>query len=576
MPLEIGETPGNGRPWGDIFKVETPQLDQATQQLQAQYAARQAFQQKTAANTDELLNKELANVRSVDAPQVFDAYSKWKTLATNMIGNQALQRNPKAYNAAQMEANAAYGQAMALINKSTTLNTFGKQLATDRNTPGKSNLYADDFGDKASTFWKTPMDKLDQTPMGDLSNLDTYRYKGMNNVNFGDMEKKAAGTASPKYQKEEQISPLQKNVTPYSFGNTPAQFQSSLRGEYASNPATYRAASAAWESIPQTEKDRVDQLYAQIPSEKWQQMGLQGPQAISPTNPQDPADNLAAYKAKLYAINTNPSVGAAKSVIDQGAKMNLQEQERLRTVGVQHVNRMAEIAFRYANSKDMVDYKLRKTDPEGTTPTVDAISTLLEHPGQLYNGKSAAQLSQDVLSNWNSQGNTANTQSKLTVVPSFTNPNIKGYTDFANSALTAVGNAYNSVPTKSVPWSTINEEIKNPATSPQRVKELLVGAYNAINEYSGSPVRFTTQDLDKSVPLLHQKTDVFSSGNRNTYQVVKTGTPEFQNVVNEKRNAVLGSKKPVIQGQPEKEPGAGGTETHEIKISTGTKKIEGW
>ena len=564
--------------FGDIYRVETPHIDQATQLLQQQYAARQAFQQKTAANTDEILSKELANVRSVDAPQVFDAYSKWKTLATSMIGNQGLARNPRAYNAAQIETNAAYGEAMALINKSANLNTFGKQLATERNTPGKSNLYADDFGDKASAFWNTPMDRLGQTPMGDLSNLDTYRYKGMNNVNFGDMEKKAAGTPSPKYEKKEQVG-VQTNATPYSFGNTPAQFQTSLRGEYASNPATYRAASAAWESIPQTEKDRVDQLYAQIPGEKWQQMGLQGPQAISPTNPQDPADNLAAYKAKLYAINTNPAVGKTYPVVDQQAKMNLQEQERLRTVGVQHVNRMAEIAARYANSKDMVDYKLKKTDPEGTTPTVEGISTLLEHPGQVYNGKTAVQLSQDVLSNWNSQGNTANTQNKLTVIPSFrdaTVSNVKGFNDLQETGMRSVGAAYNAVPNKDGAWGDVIKPLNDPNVPLQQKKEILAKAYNQINAASGSPVRFTPDDLDKSVPVLHEHTDVFSSGNKTTYQVVKTGTPEFQNVINEKRNAVLGSKKPVIQGQPDKAPGTGGTTETEIKISTGRKTIPGF
>lgn len=338
MPLEIGEVPGGGRPWGDIYKVETPTLDRVAAQMQQQYAARQAFQQKESLNTEEVLNKELANVRSVDAPGVMDAVSQWKNLQKNVLFNRALQANPKAYNAAQMEANAAYGNAMGLINKSVNLNQFGKQLATDRATQGKSNLYADDFGDKAAAFWNTPMDKLQSTPQGDLSNLDTYRYRGMA-TNFGDLEKKAAGTPAQKYQKEEQISPLQKNITPYSFGNTPAQYQSILRGEYATNKQTNRDAAAAWEAIPQTEKDRVDQLYAQIPAEKWQQMGAQGPQAIAPTNAQDPADNLSAYKAKLYAINNNPSAGKVYSNVDQNAKLGVQFGQRAALEAIREGNR---------------------------------------------------------------------------------------------------------------------------------------------------------------------------------------------------------------------------------------------
>lgn len=150
----------------------------------------------------------------------------------------------------------------------------------------------------------------------------------MNAVNFGGMEKTAAGTPTPKYQKEEKNG-VQTNITPYSFGNTPAQYQDSLRGQYASSPTTYRAASAAWEAIPQQERDRVDQMYAQIPTEKWQQMGLQAPQAIAPTNAQDPADNLAAYKAKLYAINNAPAPGKMYTNVDQSAKIGLQGNVRL-------------------------------------------------------------------------------------------------------------------------------------------------------------------------------------------------------------------------------------------------------
>jgi hypothetical protein len=326
MPEQNQPIQGN---FGDIYRVETPNLDQAVQQMQQNYAARAAFKQKEAQNVDELVNKNLQNVRSVDSPGVIDAYSNWKQLSQKVLFNPALRNNLKAYNQAEIDANSAYGDMMYKINQSTQLNQFGKQLTTDRSTPGKSNLYADDFGDKAAAFWSTPADKLQSHKLGDLSNLDTYRYKGMNSVNFGGMEKTAAGTSTPKYQKEEKVNDVQTNITPYSFGNTPAQFQDSLRGQYSSTPTIYRAASAAWESIPQQERDRVDQMYSQIPIEKWQQMGLQAPQAIAPTNAQDPADNLAAYKAKLYAINNAPAPGKMYSNVNQAEKLNLTAKNRL-------------------------------------------------------------------------------------------------------------------------------------------------------------------------------------------------------------------------------------------------------
>lgn len=318
---EVGEVPGGGRPWGDIIQVQTPNLDRVSQQFQQMATDRKAYAQKESLATEELMNKELANVRGVDMPDVTDAYNKWKATQQNLLFNKRLQMNPKEYNAAQMEANAALGNVRSLINKSTQLSQFGKQLYTERNTPGKSNLYSDDFGNKATAFWQTPMDQLNKHPQyGDLTNPDSYRYQG-SQTNFAALEKSAAGTPGQKYQKEEQVSPLQKNITPYTYGALPAQYQESLRGAYSSNRQTYRDAIAAWEAIPQTERDRVDQMYAQIPKEKWEQMGLQGPQAIAPVNPSDGADQLAAYKAKLYAINNNPTPGKVYSNIDQSAKM---------------------------------------------------------------------------------------------------------------------------------------------------------------------------------------------------------------------------------------------------------------
>lgn len=336
---EVGELPGQGHPWGDSFIVQTPNLDRVSQQFQQMAMDRKAYAQKEGQQTEELLNKELANVRSVDMGGISDLYSKWKQAAQPLYFNKGLQNNPKKYNEAQMQANAIQGELRAKINQSAQLNQVGKQLAQDRTTPGKSNLYADDFGDKAAAFWKTPMDQLQSHPLGDLTNPDTYRYKGMNNVNFGALEKAAAGTPAQRYQKEEQISPLQKNITPYTFGNTPAQFQQALRGQYASNPQTYRAASAAWEAIPQQEKDRVDQQFAQLPKEKWEQMGAGGPQAVEPTNPNDPADNLAAYKAKVYAINNNPSAGKVYQNTDVAKKMQVQFDDRKIMEAIKEGNR---------------------------------------------------------------------------------------------------------------------------------------------------------------------------------------------------------------------------------------------
>lgn len=556
-------------PFGNAFLVETPYTDRITAALQSQQADRRKYQQQTTLATDEMMNKELANVRSADMGTVVDSYGKWKDISMKMLSPN-VQANPKLYNDLQIQKNAALGQTMGAINRSAQLNGQAKELVNERKA--KPNLYSDDFGDKLAAFNATPMNQLAAHPKyGDLTNPDAFRYTG-SQTDFAKIEGAAAGKPQPVAgaEKVEKINDLQTRRTPTEFGSTPTQFFDNMKGQLAQHIAG-RDASAAWEAIPEQQRAAVDQQFAAISPEKWQAMtGTAKPQVIAPTDPNNPAENYAAYRAKVYAINAAPRAGTPRMETNEQAKLGLQEQERLRTVSAQHVNRMAEIAARYTDQKDFFNIKQRATDPEGTTPTVDAIQTLLEHPGQVYNGKTAAQIGQSVLSNWNSQGNTKNVQSKLTVIPSFNSAqtkDVKGFGDLFQSGLKSVGEAYNALPEKdrTETWGTIMQKLNN-STTTQSAKEILAKAYNEINKANGSSVMFTPDDLDKAVPLLHQRREVDDKFDTTKYQVVKAGTPEFENVINEKRNAVLSSKKPVIQGQG---GNAAYPETAPVKLGTG-------
>lgn len=558
MPSEvqIGQFPGGGAPWGGIVKVETPFTDKVTTALLQQQNDRRQYQQKTTQDTELMMNKELANVRSADMGTVMDSYGKWKNLSMQGLSPR-IQSNPKLYNELQIEKNAALGETMSAINRSAQLNGQAKELVQERKA--KPNLYNDDFGDRLAAFNSTPMDQLQNHPKyGDLSNPDAFRYAG-SQTDFGKIEAIASDAGKEKpvqgAEKTDRISDMQNRVTPTLFGSTPGQFFENMRGQLAQH-IPGRDAAAAWEAIPEQQRATVDQQFAAISPDKWLSMtGQPKPQVITPTDPNNPAENFAAYRAKVYAINATPKAGTPQNVINEQSKLGYQEAEKLRTVAAQHANRMLEIAARYTNQKDLAAQKAKQNDPEATTPTVETIQSMLEHPGQVYNGKTAVQIGQDVLSNWNSQGNTKNVQSKLTVIPSFSSPQtdqVKGFKDLTQSGLASVGMAYNALPkeARSQTWGKIVEQLNNPNTSLDQRKQLLANTYNEINKANGSPVTFSPDDLDKSVPVLHSRREVDDKFDNTKYQVVKTGTPEFENVVNEKRNAVLSSKKPVIAGSP--------------------------
>lgn len=325
---EIGQLPGSGAPWGDIVQAKTPFTDQVTAQLLAQNAERRKYQQETTQHADELMTKELANVRSIDMNQVMDNYGKWKNISMQML-NPKVQSDPRLYNQLQQQKNAALGQTMATINKSAQLNTQAKELVGEYKA--KAPLFADDFGERLTALNNTPMDQLQNHPkFGDLTNYDTFRHKG-GQTNFTNLETIAAGKPQPiaGAEKVEKISDLQTRRTPTEFGSSPTQFYENLRGQFAQH-IPGRDAAAAWEAVPEQQRAAVDQQFAAISPEKWLAMtGTAKPQVIAPTDPNNPAENYAAYRAKVYAINAAPRAGTPRVETNQEARMNLQAKLKL-------------------------------------------------------------------------------------------------------------------------------------------------------------------------------------------------------------------------------------------------------
>jgi len=335
---EIGQVPGGGLPWGGIVKIDTPFTDRVTAGLLAQQADRRKYQQETTLKADELMNRELANVRSIDMDKVVDSYGNWKNISMQML-NPRVQADPKKYNQLQIQKNAALGQTMALINQSAQLNNQAKELVAERKT--KPNLYNDDFGDRLSALNTTPLDQVrTHSKYGDLTNPDTFRYQG-SQTNFADLEGKAAGKFSPiaGAEKKEKLDDIQTRVTPTEFGSSPLQFFENMRGQFAQH-IPGRDASAAWEAVPEQQRAAVEQQFAAISPEKWLAMtGQPKPQIIAPTDPNNPAENFAAYRAKLYAINAVPRAGTPKMETSQQAKMAVQFDHQMAMEALKEGNR---------------------------------------------------------------------------------------------------------------------------------------------------------------------------------------------------------------------------------------------
>lgn len=342
--------------FGGVFNTATPNLDRVAQQFEQQYTDRKAYLQKESESTDNLLTKEMANIRSVDTSDIIDAYSKYKSAKQYQLFNKSIQQNPKLYAAAQMDANAKYADVMSMINKSKQYNDFGKNLANNRLS--KPDAYSDETGNMLSTFYKTPMSQLTAANYNgkstDLTNLDNYRYQG-GNYDFAKLHTTAVGKPVTHYDNgTTDASGLQTTQHGYQYGNTPGQYREVYIGGLATNQA-HRGALYAWSQRDPQEVSSLDAAYQNSPN--WQKLGIP-PQPLPPYNPNDPAGNEATYQAKKYLVEMNPAEVKAATQTNQAAKMNLQAKNSLnrqevmeaikqgnreKLVGIKHAYKEADI-----------------------------------------------------------------------------------------------------------------------------------------------------------------------------------------------------------------------------------------
>lgn len=338
-------------PYGDIFLTSTPTLDKLSQQLYAEQQMRTQLKIKENQALDAGIQKEIGKVRSVDTPEVIQSYNNYKQLKKQLLFDKNLQKDPLAYNQAQQAANQAYQDIFTKANQSAEVKEMAKTMTTDRFK--NPDAYADDYGQRVATLMNTPLSGLQQHQQyGDLTNWDQYRYQG-SNTDFAKNVKDAMGQPRQVYTSSKVLDGgLQTQLTPYHFGNAPAQVYENLIGSFAMH-RTGRDASLQWDKIPQAQIEATVQKYQQIPKEKWEKMGLPAPQDLGQFS-DNKADNYAKYLAMNYAINNEPKEGAPVFRENKKAVLDWQLNKDKIMEGIRHGNREDEIRLR-DNLKDKND-----------------------------------------------------------------------------------------------------------------------------------------------------------------------------------------------------------------------------
>lgn len=324
---QIGQIPGGGRAFGDIYTVQTPALDKLSNQLYYEQRQREAQQARNQQLLDAEFAKNLSGIRDVDIADLTKAYSNFK------LANQSLMRQKGGGTPdQQLDLLRKKAQVYDIINASKNAREEEKEYR--KGLQSHPDRYDDNAHDYLLERISTPIGSLglsskykdaNGNPI-DLRNGQSYLYKGTD-FDLGNALRKASG--SPKntpYQKEEALpGNLGKSVTNYQFGNNPLVFKEQLMGEFATNKGG-RAAGPLWDAIPEDQKQLVDQMYKDIPPEKWERMtGSRTPIPLIVFNPNNKAELLANYQAKLHAINNDPVPIKTQQLYDRNAIMNKQE-----------------------------------------------------------------------------------------------------------------------------------------------------------------------------------------------------------------------------------------------------------
>ncbi len=337
--------------YGDIFLAGTPALDRTAALLYQEQKQRQAKAQQENAAADAQMQKEFANVRSADVPDVINAWGKYKTLKKQLLFDKSLQNDPKKYAQVQQQANEALADTHSTINGSKEYKDILKGVNQAHGT--HPDNFVDNYGELVSAAQNTPLKQLKTHKLGDLSNMDAFMYKGPDQ-DFSKIFSGAAGQPKQVYSDEAPVDKvgLQTKITPYLFGSTPKQYAESVVGALGTHKAA-KAASFLWNHVSQSERDQVNQDFAQIPIEKWKKAGMQAPQDL-PTNTGNDAVDFANYQAKKYFIANEPKEGMPQYKTNDAKKFQMETQRQQQMESIRH-----------ANAKDLIDYK-KKIDPNDT------------------------------------------------------------------------------------------------------------------------------------------------------------------------------------------------------------------
>lgn len=174
---QIGEVPGGGRPFGDIYTVNTPALDRFGQQMYAQEIQRQNQMRQDAKALDEEFSRNAANIRDADLPEYSKAYQDYKTAY-----QQSLKSKKEYSPEQQMELLRKRANVYSVIKNSKDTDAVIKDYAKRINSDTKG-VYNTDASNRLRGYNSLPSNQISDKHFDDLmwkfGNTDFSKEEGL-------------------------------------------------------------------------------------------------------------------------------------------------------------------------------------------------------------------------------------------------------------------------------------------------------------------------------------------------------------------------------------------------------------
>lgn len=374
LSQEVGQIPGGGKPWGDIYSFGSPEVDKLgerlwqTERLNAVNGNKQRMALQKQMTGEETNAEKL--IRGADVPDFTNAYSAYKNASMDFNKNQNnLPIEDRIQQ--QMNVNNLYGQAMKLVADSKARKALELGTGKDILNPANRNLYADNAGDLITSSMNTPIAKLNAVPITgddgkpttvDLTNPNSFLYKSNTDFaqNFKDAQGKQVTLNAPDISKPTDLVHV---LTQYKGFNSPQNFYNSLLANVGSDDVKNKVSAgkrmrdfvAQYGNISDNDYATTEAKYNQLVGSPSYQAAY-GAQASNPFPAS--ADNtqtgkVAKYLAMNYALNNQPT------------SEPLYKDNRGNILNDQQLFALKKQAIGLADRKNLFDYEQASTQGKG-------------------------------------------------------------------------------------------------------------------------------------------------------------------------------------------------------------------